>query len=80
MVPLCSQQICACLQADDTEGAPLLADAAALVLQSPPSQVIIKDEVHTTKFPDSCDHRLKMYSPTLVRDACVCVLSVFQQG
>jgi len=52
-----------CLQGDDIEGAPLLDDAADVVLSSPPSQVIIKDRVHTTKFPDSCDHHLKVYSP-----------------
>jgi hypothetical protein len=71
-VHLYSQQPFVCLQADDTENAPLLADAAAVVLSSPPSQVIIKNEVYTTKFPDSCDHHIKLYSPTLVQDAFVC--------
>ena len=51
-----------CLQDDDTEGAPLLAGTAAVVLLSPTSQVIIKDEVHTKNFPDSCDHHVRMYS------------------
>lgn len=66
------QQTCAFLQADDTEGAPLLAEAAAVAPSSPPSQVITKDEVHTTKFLGSCDLRLKMYSARLVWDVCVC--------
>ncbi len=61
-----------CLQDDDTEGAPLLAGTAAVVLLSPTSQVIIKDEVHTKNFPDSCDHHVRMYSPTLLQDACAC--------
>ncbi len=72
-VRLCSQQTGACLQADDTEGAPLLADAAAVVLSSPPSQVIIKDEVHTSKPPDCfciVQYHLKLYVVTLDATCC----------
>jgi hypothetical protein len=70
-VHLYSQQPFVCLQADDTESAPLLADAAAVVLSSPPSQVI-KDEVHATKPPDSFDivpYHLSLYGVPLVQHA-----------
>ncbi|DBB13037.1 TPA: hypothetical protein ACH3X3_005771 [Trebouxia sp. C0006] len=48
------RSLCCCgvqpdVLADDTEGAPLLADAAAVILSSAPSQVIIKDEVRLAR-------------------------------
>lgn len=67
-VPLCSQQTVAYLQPDDTESAPLLADAAAVVLSSSSSQVIIKDEVHTSKPSDGFDivlYHLRLFAVAL---------------
>ena len=69
-VSLCSQQTDVCLQADDTEGAPLLADAAAVILSSAPSQVIIKDEVHIPQPSDCFDilpYHLKLSAVTLLQ-------------